>query len=558
MSSLLTAYSAKRPATTAATDNTSRWGNMRCNLSVSPNSHPTTREEAPIRHFNPLLWIPLAKFIFHMVTYRGYGLFRDEYYYLACSHRLAWGYVDHPPLSIGLLWLHRSLFGESALALRLLPALAGGATVYVVGCIARQAGGGRWAQSLAMLAVATTYLSVFHSFSMNAFDVLCWSLVALLIQRIVKADSLRERAQDSEPRALKLWTVLGVVLGLGLLNKLSVLWLGAGLALGLLCTPQRRLLSTRGPWVAGIVAIALFIPHLVWQFANDFPTLEFIENATSEKMVAVSPWQFLSGQIESTLVMLPLLVAAAVALSFGHLRRFRILGWVYVGVFTILLFSGASRAGYLAPAYTWLLALGAVSWESWGRRYPRLALVGAGSVLALSIAVAPLSMPLLSVDRYVAYAESLGEAPSTEERKSLGVLPQNFADRFGWEELAIGVEQAIESLPKSERAGIAVFSPNYGNAGAIEYFARRRGQSIESLSGHNNYWLWGPGNGTHNVLLVVGSSRERLEQRFADVRLASTVRCDLCMPYESERNIWIARGPRSSLENLWSELKHYD
>src|SRR5713226_5995841 len=99
-----------------------------------------------------LLSIAAAKFLFHLLTAGRYGIFRDELYYLACSEHLAWGYVDQPPLIAFVAWFARHVFGSSLLGLRLLPAIAGAALVWLTGRLTREMGGGRFAQAIAALA----------------------------------------------------------------------------------------------------------------------------------------------------------------------------------------------------------------------------------------------------------------------------------------------------------------------------------------------------------------------------------------------------------------------
>src|SRR5512143_3585555 len=190
----------------------------------------------------------LAKLVLHLATSSGYGYFRDEFYYLACADHLAAGYVDRPPLSILVLAPVRHVLGDSRLALRLVPALLGAATVALVGLMARRLGGGRWGATLAMTAalVAPEYLALDHFYSMNAFDMFLWALTAFVLIHLI---------DEARP---KTWLLLGVVLGLGLLNKISVLWLGAGVAAGLVASPQRRWLATPWPWISGVIAGALF------------------------------------------------------------------------------------------------------------------------------------------------------------------------------------------------------------------------------------------------------------------------------------------------------------
>src|SRR6266850_740433 len=184
-----------------------------------------------------------------------------------------------PDLAVGTL-------GALA-ALRIAPVLSGVAAVFLVGVITRRLGGGRFAQGLAALCAlaAPVFLGQDRYYSMNAFDLLWWTLAAWAVVRALDGGGPRH------------WVALGVILGLGLLNKISVLWFGGGLAVGFLLTPHRRALRTIWPWVAGLIAASIFLPYVLWEARHGWPTLEFMHNATSLKMVEISPLRFLVGQI---------------------------------------------------------------------------------------------------------------------------------------------------------------------------------------------------------------------------------------------------------------------
>ncbi len=286
--------------------------------------------------------------------------FRDEFYYLACSHRLAWGYVDQPPLSIAILWLVRHVAGESLLTLRLVAAVTLAGTILVTGSIARRLGGGAFAELLAMTAaaVAPAVLGTGSYYSMNVFDLLLWSLALRVFIECLDT----ERAGP--------WVVLGVLLGLGLLNKISVLWLGAGLAAALVLTPARRQLLTRGPYVAAAIAGLMFLPYVIWQLANGWPTLEFIRNASSGKMQVKTPLSFLADQVMNQHpVTLPIWGGALIAL-FVHprLRRYRALAIVFLTVMAILIVNRTSRAGYLTAAFPRCSRLAVCCGNHWSAR----------------------------------------------------------------------------------------------------------------------------------------------------------------------------------------------
>ncbi len=502
---------------------------------------------------DPLWILPAAKFLLHLVTLRGYGPFRDEFYYLACAARPDFGYVDHPPLSIWLLSLLGEIFGPSITAGRVLAALIGAALVLVVGLIAREFGGRRPAQTLAMTAalLAPPFLAIGHFYSMNVLDQLIWAVAALLLARIIHS--------GDEPR---LWLLLGAVLGLGLLNKLSVLWLGLGLAAGLVLTRERRTLLTPWPWVAGALSMALLLPHVLWQIHHGWPTREFIANAQNNKMAEVAPLDFLGGQIDMmNPLMMPLWMLGLVSLFFLPAgRRFRLLGWVYVTVFLLLMLNGTSRSGYLAPAYAWLLAAGAVALERLVERLrsPTARRAAMGAALAWTIlagvVVMPLALPVLPVEDYLVHARRLGAAPSTEEKKELAELPQFFADMHGWQAKTDAVTAVVAGLSPAERDAACIFALNYGVAGAVAHL----GVGLPPvLSGHNNYSLWGPGSCSGEVMVVVGRHRGLLEH-YLSIEEAAEVDCGRCMPYENHQTIYVARGLETPLAELWPELVHFD
>jgi hypothetical protein len=489
--------------------------------------------------------------VFHLLTATdGFGLFRDELYYIACSERLGLGYVDHPPLVAWLTRFGRIVFGESMLGLRVLPALAAGGTVFCTAKTARAMGGNRLAQALAATAaiVAPVYVSIFGRVSMNPYDILIWSASAWVLASIFR---------DGNGRG---WIVFGVLAGVGLQNKLSVLFLGFGLVVGLVLTFDRRAFTDRRLWVGGLIAAALFLPQLIWQIAHGWPTLEFMANATRNKNLPLAPVDFLSEQI---LMMnpaaLPMFVAGLGFLLFTRRGRpYRALGWAFVAI-TILMITERTKAYYLSPAYTMIFAAGAVAVTALTTRRG-LRWVGPGYIALLVVVgaiVAPLAKPLLSIERHVAYTRALGVAPSTSERKEVGRLSQDFADRLGWPELAETVAGVYDMLSADERDRACVFGQNYGQAGAIDHYGSRHGLPT-AISGHNSYWIWGPGECSGEVMIVIGDEREDLESLFEHVELGATYACSDCMPYEGNKPIWIARGMREPLDRIWPRIKHFD
>lgn len=497
------------------------------------------------------LGIPtLAAILLHLPFLERYGWFRDELYYVACGLHPAFGYVDHPPL---VAWIARAVWelsGGSHAALRLVSVCTGAAVVFLAGWLARELGGGRFAQALAALCAlaAPVYLFLFHTFSMNPFDVLFWTLGALVVARIVRTGNGR------------LWLLFGLVAGLGLLNKHSLLFFGFGVAVGLLLTPERRHLRERWIWLGGAIVAVLVLPHVIWQIRNGWPTAEFIHNATTYKNVPLSPLDFLTEQVmQMNPFTAPVWLAGLGWLLLGRAGRpFRLLGWMYVAAFVVLV-SQSSKAYYLAPAYPVLFAAGGTALESWLWRlregWLRPALAGLILVLVVTGGAigAPLVLPVLPVPDLIRYQNALGLQPSAGERQELGDLPQHFADMHGWPEKVAEVARVYRALPSDERAKVGIFADNYGEAGAIDVLGRKEGLPPAS-SGHNNYFLWGP-QGSGEVTIVLGSDEEDVRRACPRFERAGTASCDHCMPYEDDLPVWICRDV--DLEKIWPGLKGY-
>ena len=338
-------------------------------------------------HVIPLGLIAATNLALHLLVLKGYGFFRDEFYFVACSKHLAFGYVDQPPLSSVLLAGMRLLFGDSFLGLRLLPILAGALLVFVVGMIARELGGGLFAQLLAALAIVVgpLFMFAFHFYSMNPFDILLWSVAALIVIRIIRTGDER------------LWLLFGVVAGVGLMNKISMLFFGFGLFVGLLLTRQRKHLLSGWFWGGGAIAGLIFVPHIAWQMRYNWPTLEFMANAQKFKMLAMSPGSFL-GQLmlEVNPFTLPVWLAGLFYFFLDREgRRFRVFGWAFLTILVVFLLQSA-KPYYFGPIFPLIFAGGAVLLD---RALARAGLVKAVLVLALLLGgciAAPLALPILN------------------------------------------------------------------------------------------------------------------------------------------------------------------
>ena len=507
--------------------------------------------------FKPLLrsdfFVPIVfailKLSIHLLANRGYGFFRDELYYIACGEQLDFGYVDHPPFVALVTKLSRLLLGDSLFALRLFPAIAGAIVVFLTGLLVRELGGKKFAQVLGCVAViiSPVFLVTGNHMSMNPFDHLFWALSALLMIRILKTENT------------KLWLVLGVVLGLGLQNKHSLFFFGFGLLAGLVLTSARKHLFTLELWLGVTVAFIIFLPHLIWQFIHGFPSIEFIRNASLYKNISLSPLEFLMGQImEMHIFLFPLLLLGLLYYLFiKSAKPFRVFGWMYLAIFGLFILTSA-KTYYIAPIYPLMFAGGAVAFELWiGKR--RLGWLKAATLAFLcggALLSAPIALPVLPVETYIKYTKFLGIKPAQIENHEMGKLPQHFADMFGWEELTRSVHDVYLGLSPEDQAKCGIFAQNYGEAGAIDFFGRKYGLP-KAISGHNNYYLWGPGQYSGEVMIVIGGDRADYEEIFDSVEQAGLFKHDYVMPYENNLPLFVCRGLKGTIDELWPRVKHY-
>jgi 4-amino-4-deoxy-L-arabinose transferase-like glycosyltransferase len=500
-----------------------------------------------------ILFFSLITVFIHLWSnaFIAYGIFRDELYYIACSNHLALGYVDQPPLSIYLLYVSRVLFGDSLFALRLFPAVTGGLIVFMTGQMVRKLEGGRTALIIALIAITVAPFALAAStyFSMNCFDGLFWVLAAYILILICKG---------CNPR---LWLLLGLVIGLGLLNKISMAWFAIGLAAALLLTRQRKHLATKWPYLAGLIAFIVFSPYILWNVMNQFAHLEFIHNATTLKYNTLNRLDFLLGQLQvPNPLTLPLWLAGLYYYFFNRNgKQFRPLGIIYITSFMILLINGHSKSEYLAWAYPMLFAAGAILIEQISQKkflvWLKYALP-AGIALS-GLLIAPYLIPLLPVKTYIGYTKALGISVESSEGKKLSQLHQFYADMFGWEKMAAAIARVYNTLSPGEKAKCAICVNNYGEAGAIDFYGETY-HLPKAICGHNNYWLWGPRDATGDVIIRLGGTAEDLKMYYKEAIPVGIFQNEYCMPYENNLPIFLCRGRNKSLQADWAEFKHYE
>ena len=496
-----------------------------------------------------LFYLSLFKLILLIVFAGNYGIFRDEYYYIEISKRLAWGYVDVQPLSEVILSVSRALFGDSIFGIRVFSYLAGSVIVFISGLIARELNGSKFAQ------IFTAFLVIFSGvvlgtssyFSMNSFDILLSALMFYFLIRLINTNNA------------KLWLVIGLLFGLGLQNKLTFLFLGFGLAVGLMLTQNREYLKSKEIWIGAAIAFIIFLPNIIWQIANNFPTLEFMRNASAYKNKPMSLIEF---TLNSLLELNPgysLFVLTGIYFLFFNQQGkvYSIIGWIYISVFLVFIFNNG-KPYYMGVLYPVILAAGVIGAdyliENYLRPFVRTVLVIL--VIPSVFIVTPFAIPVLNVESFIKYSETLGIKPESGERSELGKLPQFYADRFGWEEMVQKVVFVYNKLSEEEKKEALIFGQNYGEAGAVNFY-RRKYNLPQAISSHNNFWIWGyPKDYKGNVLIVIGSNYEDDSEFFEDVQLVENHSNKYGMSNENV-GIFICRKPKMPIKEVWEKIKNF-
>lgn len=508
-------------------------------------SEKLNQRTLPPLALTPLITLCAAKLLLHIFTsVRHYGYFRDELYYLDMARHLDWGYVDSAPL-IAVYAKVALLLGGSLAALRILPAVAGSALVAISMLIARELGGGKYAQFLAgfFTLVCPAVIWSDSLMTMNATEPVFWMAGILVVARIL-------RQGDS-----RLWLWFGVIAGLGLENKHSTLSFGFAVTVALLLTDHRREFTNKWIWIAGAIAVVLFLPNLVWQIRHHFPTIEDLANVRREgKNVVLPPLAFLKEQIfDLGPILFPVWIAGLI--WFLRDRRWRVLGLTFV-VFFVLMEVAHAKNYYVFPIYPMLLAGGAVVIATWLAKrgdWARAAVVAV--ILIASLPAIPLVTWFLPPERLLAYQEALGMKVSKSEVNHESLLPQPVADQFGWPEMVREIGGIYNSLSAEDRAQTGIWAGNYGEAGAVNLFGPQYGLPT-AYSRHQNYWYWGPPPQVYTNLIVI-------EWSLDDVRDS----CASFQPFEhyqrfgmGEENtpIYLCRGVTFDIRKIWWHSHHWN
>jgi hypothetical protein len=459
-----------------------------------------------------------------------YGYHRDELYFLAAGRHLAWGYPDQPPLVPVLARGMSFLAPGSLVALRLPSVVAAVLIVVATAGTARELGAQRSGQTLAAagIALSAVFLGACHLLSTTTFDLLAWALVLWLVVRILRTGNNR------------LWLVVGVVSGVGLLDSDLLVFLLAGLTVGIAALGPRDVFTSRWLWAGAVVAAAMWTPYLVWQAQHGWPQLAQSraiaagQSGTSAPRALFLPYQVvLAGPWIA-----PVWIVGLVRLLRGEaLRWLRPLGIAWVVAAAVFLGTGG-KPYYLSGFLPLLFAAGAQPVVGWMDRRRRRVLAAAAVALSLpGIAVALPAVPMSDVGR-----------------SHLVAVDYDLGEQIAWPTYVRQVQATYDGATAAGQRDVQIVTSNYGEAGALErYWQPSPRPGI--FSGQTGFWYWG--RPTAPTVLALGYSRAFLTRYFTRTRLMARLHNDLGVDNdENGAPVWLCTGLRRPWPRIWPEFRH--
>lgn len=493
------------------------------------------------------------------IQHAGYGVFRDELYFIVCGRHPAWGYVDQPPFIPLITRVSESLFGLHSLALfRTFASLSGATEVALTGLLAWRLGASWWAQALAMsgILLAPMAMGISTTYSTSTFEAIFW-MVAVLAT--IELADLADRGLRAGRKVALWWIAFGMSAGFGLENKWNEVFFLTCLLAALLMTNQRKLLASKWFPIAVGLMIVLILPNLLWEIRHHWPTLELLHNdQVNGKNARFGPLAFVLNQIMVFgPLMAPLWIGGVLWLLFGQVAKpLRYLGVTYV-LYLPLMILLHGKDYYLAAIYPLYFAAGATARDiRFRKKWLRLGLTPVYVLLnaAFIAFLLPVILPVLPPAQIIAYQARIHLKPPKTETETTAELPQLDADMLDWQNKADLLAAAWHSLPPAERASAVIFTENYGDASAVNVY---RPDVPEAISGHQNYFLWGPRMYTGSVMIVFGKDRPTLERDFDSVEEFTRDTNPYVEPYE-RGPIFICRGLHGNLQTLWPKMKSWE
>ncbi|WP_179344878.1 ArnT family glycosyltransferase [Winogradskyella ursingii] len=485
-----------------------------------------------------ILTLSIVKLIIQWLGNRNYGFHRDELLHLSVSEHLDWGFMEFPPF-IGLVGkMSYWIFDYSLLGVRFFPTLAGIGILIFCCLIAKELGGKSKAIMLSGICIMA-FLPFYRNhtlFQPVAFDQLFWTLGFYFIIKFINSKNN------------KFLILLGITLGLGLMNKYTILIWVFGLFIGLFFYQKGNLFKNKWLYLSASLSVLIFLPNIIWQAQNDFPLVRHLHALNDSQLDAINPMEFALEQLNFPFTLIISLIGLVALIIDKNLKKYRIIGIASIVIFCTMWLLN-SKAYYVFAIYPVLFASGAVKIESLLSKKPVWVYVIAIVTLVPSIYFIPKLTPLLPIEKYVAYSQ-------LEERNGRIELTGDYADMFGWEEQVNLVDSVYQSLSPEEKNNCVLWAENYGEAGALKILGKKHNLP-NPISRHGSFWTWGFGNKDADVWISLGNEKPSVEYVFEEVELVKIITHKYAIGEENDIPLYICRKPKIDIEKWWEDYEEH-
>lgn len=490
------------------------------------------------KYLTIILSLSLIKLIIQWFGNKNYGFHRDELLHLSVSEHLDWGFMEFPPFIALLGKISYWLFDYSLLGLRLFPTLAG-VTILIICClIAKELGGKAKAILLSGICILA-FLPFYRNhllFQPVAFDQLFWTLGFYFFIRFINSENK------------KFLIFLGITLGLGLMNKYTILVWAFGLSVGFLFYKKANLFKNKWLYIAALIAFIIVLPNIIWQIQNELPILKHLQALNNNQLDKINPLDFVLDQLDSPFTLIISLFGLVALISDKHLKKYRTIGIATITIFSTMWLLN-SKSYYVFGIYPVLFASGAVKIESLLNKKPVWIYAIVVVTLVPSIYFIPELTPILPIDRFVEYK-------NLEEKDGQIKLTGDYADMFGWEEQVKLVDSVYQSLITKEKNNCVLWAENYGEAGALKILGKKYNLP-NPISRHGSFWTWGYGNKDATVWISLGNEKSSVEHVFEEVELVKIITHKYAIGEENGIPLYICRKPKIDIEKWWKDYKKH-
>ncbi len=453
-----------------------------------------------------IIVLAVTKFILPFILQSAYYQpHRDEFLYLAEGRHMAWGFMEVPPLLSVFAWLIH-LCGDSMFWIKFWPSLFGALNFILVARIITSLGGRIFAIFLGFLPFVTgAYLRIHYLFQPNFLEIFFWTMIAWSMISFVQTQQ-------------KKWLyIFGVSVGLGMMSKYSVSFFVLSILIGLLLTKQRNIFANKHLYAAGLLAFIIFLPNLLWQYHHHFPVVFHMKELQKTQLQYISPAGFLIDQLIMNFPCVFVWITGLCFLFFSqYAKPYRFIGWTYLAVITLLLM-GHGKNYYALGVYPTLFAFGAYWLEQLTAiRFKVLRYVIVLVPLYLGYLILPVALPIYEPVQLAAVYEKRNMVKTGAlkwEDQENHPLPQDFSDMLGWEEMAKKTAAAYNTLDSNEKKHTILFCDNYGQAGAVNYYAGKY-HLPAAYSDNASFLYWMPDNLQFDNLVLITDDENEMQHPF--------------------------------------------